>query len=726
MAHLTPWKVLAAAAFSAAASDGATTFTPGNVFSAGETATLDLGASHDAWCVLDAATYPQSEDVLATGTSSGTTLLLPHGTLGGKLGGFVLRSWQTGGSATNETRFAFIPPGYVKPCPWVGTNFHHKYGDWGGGDMAVLNPLLDVAAKAGIGIVRDRAGWGSSEAEPGVYAIPPLFESFVDALVSRGMSLCHLLAYDNSVAYPNDPINPTAFANWAGWVADHFAGRVDTYEIWNEPHNFYFYANYTNTVEVVGKTNARWIQAFTDFTRTADNALAGRGLRVCVASEDWTEILHTMIAQGIARPRNFLAIHPYAEGVRPEKGKWLRDGFADLRSHMATNGALGAGIAITEHGWSTYVDETGTADFRPATFAEQARYLVRMYLVAHEGGAAFTCQYDFKDDGKKKSDREDNWGMLDRHCHPKPSYAAVAAMTRFVGDATLVGEVGGSPENFRIQHFQRDGSTDIYIAWSVEGNRTATISGNLRSDLSQATAYDLYGNKIASPVNGANLSLTEDPVYFVTGAAATAGGDTEWGPPWLLSATSEPMMVFGNGRESLLWHTSSFGGTTLHWDKPKGATSATLTIEGNNYRRTWTGLTGESIDVSLPPASGVNENVYTLTLAFDIGIVRTAYLGAVTGLGSSGTATVPCVKKSSSPDWPKFQTTAAMTIPFGARALTVNGEPVQDLDGSAGWRLLKSSRGITEYELSLGMDGVAEPLNVSLLDTGGPTLIIVR
>jgi DNA-binding transcriptional MocR family regulator len=60
---------------------------------------------------------------------------------------------------------------------------------------------------------------------------------------------------------------------------------------------------------------------------------------------------------------------------------------------------------------------------------------------------------------------------------------------------------------------------ELSATLGVARNRTATISGNLRSDLSQATAYDLYGNKIAYPVNGANLSLTEDPVYFVAGAA---------------------------------------------------------------------------------------------------------------------------------------------------------------------------------------------------------------
>ena len=723
--------IATASLFASATANAATPITPGGVFRAGQTATLPIGATDDTWQVLDDARYPDGIVEIASGTmAQGKTLTLPHSALNERLGAFLLRSWSHGGTTTNETRFAFIPPGGVGPVRWVGTNSQYSDKCWGYGDAEIVDGLLDLAAEAGIGIIRDGATWGAgTEPSPGVYATTEKFEHFVDALNARGLALCYLLKFHNRSVYPDDPINATAFANWSAWVAGHFAGRIGTYDIYNEPWNFYYWDWYTNTVEqVTDKADPGFLRHFATFTRTVDDALAGHGLRVGVGGgPDSQRILTGLITNGVARPRNFVSIHPYGGGTvkYPEKASWLKDGFAELRGLLAANGAEGAGIAVTEDGWSNYRPGETMDDGRQANYSEQAARIVRLYLVAKAADAAFTCQFCFKDVDHDRSTRTYNYGLLDYYGHPKPSYAAVAAMTRFVGDAEFVGELSTNAETYRLQHFRRNDGTDIYVTWNVDGDRTISISQDVRNALKPAIPYDLYGNRIASPRNGIQLSLTEGPVYFVAGSAA-GDGEAPWGPPWLLSATSEPMMVFGNGRESLLWHTSSFGGTTLHWDKPKGATSATLTIEGNNYRRTWTGLTGESIDVSLPPASGVNENVYTLTLAFDIGIVRTAYLGAVTGLGSSGTATVPCVKKSSSPDWPKFQTTAAMTIPFGARALTVNGEPVQDLDGSAGWRLLKSSRGITEYELSLGMDGVAEPLNVSLLDTGGPTLVIVR
>ena len=116
----------------------ATPISPGNVFRAGATAALSIRNGDNTWCVLDAAAAPESEVVVASGSASGSILRIPHQTLGGKLGAYVLRSWQMGGSATNETRFAFIPPGDVRPAPWVGTQFHYRRDTWGGGDERLL------------------------------------------------------------------------------------------------------------------------------------------------------------------------------------------------------------------------------------------------------------------------------------------------------------------------------------------------------------------------------------------------------------------------------------------------------------------------------------------------------------------------------------------------------------------------------------------------------------
>ena len=517
---------------------------PGNVFPAGGIATLDTRAVDGAaWRVLDAVDGHE----LASGTSDGRRLTLTHAALGDRLGAFVLSAVSgEGGAITNEFRFAFLPPGDVRPCPWVGTNFHWDDTYYGGGDARTLGSLLDMAAAAGIGIVRDGAHWGSCEPSPGEYAMPPVFDGFVDGLVARGMSLDYELCYRNPGAYPSDPINATAFANWAAWVAGHFAGRVDTYDIYNEPWNFYYWDWYTNNVRHVTSTSdPGFLRHFAEFTRTVDaaltNAVPGLRVGVCAGSDAAGDMLTALVTNGIASPRNYASVHPYTHNANPypERVAGLKSGFAELKALLAANGANGAAIAVTEDGWSNYSLGEATGDGRQATYAQQAAFIARMFLVARAAGAEFACQFEFKDLNKDSSHREQNYGLLDYRGHPKPSYSAVAAMTRFVGDAEFDAELGGDPENLRIQRYVRADGTVVHVVWSVEGSRTYTIpsSSALRSALRDAGTYDLYGNRIESPRNGDRLHLTEEPVYFVKGSAG--GDDYPWGPPWENAASSQ-------------------------------------------------------------------------------------------------------------------------------------------------------------------------------------------
>ena len=465
--------------------------TPGNIFRAGGTAAIQLGfsrkerkehkgfadsasfAAKSQWSVIDV-----DGATLAEGEAECDTLSLPHSALGGRFGAFTLQVRPAAGAsgeaaAPADIRFAFLPPGDVRPCHWVGTQFHYWRHQWGRGDER----LLDLAAAAGIGIVRDEPNWAYCEKTPGQYEMSPFHEELVDGLVKRGMKFLCLLTFDNPGAYPDNPLDADAFARWAVWMADHLKGRCDTFEIFNEPHNFRFWKQYGPVYGCTDRRDPRWIRHFTDFTRTVDDALAGRGLRVGVGSEDWPDLLYTMLEQGIARPHNIVTIHPYDHRQPfPERAGWLRDGFAELRrritanyntesqSHRDTEFADEPGasvspslrvsvlktpaIAITEVGWTTY-DNTRDAthapvgNYPPSTFAEQAERIVRAYLIARQAGAEFVCQYDFKDDGLKRNHTEDNFGLLDYWGHPKPSYAAVAAMTRLVGHAERVREARG-------------------------------------------------------------------------------------------------------------------------------------------------------------------------------------------------------------------------------------------------------------------------------------------
>ena len=63
-------------------------------------------------------------------------------------------------------------------------------------------------------------------------------------------------------------------------------------------------------------------------------------------------------------------------------------------------------------------------------------------------------------------------------------------------------------------------------------------------------------------------------------------------------------------------------------------------------------------------------------------------------------------------------------IPAGATSLSVNGEPLPGLDGSAGWRAIRRAQSVSEYALEL--DGGAGGWDAFWDDAGGGVPLSVR
>lgn len=473
----------------------------GNVYFPGERAELDLGLPAADWRILDA-----DDAEVASGKSDERLLTLPHETIGRRFGAFV--ACAVSGAQTNRVRFAFLPSKTVKPAPWVGTGLH--FLRWYQGDLA----FLDLLAYAGIGVVRDCVQWDCMEKKKGDYRTLPEMDRLLDRLNELGIRMNWTLFRANPI-YEN-PLDPKAFAAFCGWVADRYKGKIDTYEIWNEPNNFDFFKCYQR-VYGYGENlrDRRWMKHFVELTNAADDELAKRpGLTVGVGGGTWWVPLKYMLDVGLARSHNVVTIHPYNHGQPfPEKAPFFSDDFKLLREQMKANGGA-TRIAITEVGWTTYDASAATehahvGKYPAVAFAEQAQYLVRMYLLARQSGIEYTCQYDFRDDGTKRYYTEHNFGLVDYWSNPKPSYAAVAFMTRILQDARPTGVESGDSDDYRICRFARGGKS-VFVAWSVQEPCEVAFGGKV------VAAFDLFGNKIANPVPAGRLRLTGRPVYLVT------------------------------------------------------------------------------------------------------------------------------------------------------------------------------------------------------------------
>lgn len=410
-----------------------------------------------------------------------------------------------------------LPTKEVKPSGWVGTCMHWDHG-WGRGEMRVL----DILAQAGIGVVRQDVSWPTWEPAPRQYEPQPIFDRFAKELNRRGIEW-DLKLYRHNTAYAN-PLDPDAHARFAAWLAKHYKRKVRYFEIWNEPANCFFRAQYGQ--DKTGR--GIWVDQFVEFTNKTARAIrqARPDAKVLVASEDIFFRLQEMLEKGIGKHADMLAIHTYTKRtVRPETGEFLGDGLAAMRAYCRRYDAPQR-VAITESGWTTCsgkdITHLGWAgSFVQTTYEQQASYLIRMYLLAHAAGAEFVTNYDFMNDGPRRDYTEHNFGIVHQDYSPKPALLAIAAMTRLLGESHFENDLSPQPEKARVQVYRTKGKQRVIAAWAIQDKYAI----RLKTKVGQVELVDLMGNRTEIPTkNGVvSLNLREIPMYVIVSGNVSRG-----------------------------------------------------------------------------------------------------------------------------------------------------------------------------------------------------------
>lgn len=451
------------------------------IYYPGETAVFGVGAED----------YEIADENLET-VARGRGAEVPHAALGGKFGAFRF----TSGTATNW--FAFLPSREVKPCPWVGTVTHPSFG-WAFGNLIAVEAM----AAGGYGIVREFNRWSSREQKKGVFTRDPNYDAYLGALRERGIRTIQLLVWGNKI-YEN-PIDPEAYANYCAWSVKTYGKDVAYFELWNEARNFEFRKVYGDK---------QWLAKFVETTCVAKKAMRAvdPDVRIGVASEDMEGDLLRMVERGIADERDVITFHPYSHKQhRPERDYFFRDYGARLKDYALRHGGAHR-WGITEVGWTTYQgagqywDVAGS--YPRASYAGQADCLVRMYLSARAAGVEFVCQHHLRDFGSRRPYTEHNFGVLFEDYSPKPAFAAVAALTRLIGQAQYAGRLEDDSSRYRVIAFKA-GDRRVLGCWSVAGDFVWRVP----AAAAEATVIDLYGNRLGR-LPSRNLTLVERPVYL--------------------------------------------------------------------------------------------------------------------------------------------------------------------------------------------------------------------
>lgn len=224
-------------------------------------------------------------------------------------------------------------------------------------DRKIFEPekTYDKIAKTGVKYARCQTGWNRCETQKGVYDFKWL-DDVVNNLLARGIKPWFNVGFGNPL-YMDNLTNPTgvghvplyygeeaktAWCNFVTALSKHFKGRVEYYEIWNEPNikNFWQPKN-ANATEY-----AKFVKLTKDRIKLGDpNAKCG----ACVSGiiSDYTVYF---FKSGGGSEIDFFSIHPYQ--IQPERdyAKIITSLKALIKSHTGRNIPIWQG----ESGYGSY------------------------------------------------------------------------------------------------------------------------------------------------------------------------------------------------------------------------------------------------------------------------------------------------------------------------------------------------------------------------------------
>ena len=338
---------------------------------------------------------------------------------------------------TALTVLATAAPGGVSPAsaapagaPAFGVQFHGMWSSYSDADRA---KFLDMLAASGASHVRIDVSWAmlqptgrdSYDLKWGV----PFVDRVVNMATSRGLKPLITLwltpGWANGGAGERTlPTDPQDFARAAGWAAQRWAGKVDAWEVWNEPNE----PNYMIGTDPV---------AYVRLLKAAYPAIKAGNPKATVvfggpASNDsrWIARAYAAGAQGSF---DAMATHPY-QAVADLAPETPDDGTIYHFTHLAAvhelmkrNGDGDKPIWATEFGWSSHPNTGGERNWeRGVTEQQQADYLVRALELARKTMPYVTHMFWYTDrDYRAGSIQNSNYGLLRNDWSAKPAYTAV-------------------------------------------------------------------------------------------------------------------------------------------------------------------------------------------------------------------------------------------------------------------------------------------------------------
>jgi len=323
---------------------------------------------------------------------------------------------------------------------------------WSGADRATAAGQIEAAADAGAQLVRIDVGWASVEQEgKGRWSSWYLhrLDAAVDAARRRGLRVlltvtgtpcwassapkrlrqrCHGAWWQRGVER-YAPRRAADYGDALGFLARRYRGRVDAWEIWNEPNQRAFLR-----APDPAAAYARMLRRAYPAIKAAAPGATVVGGSLAEADRRFTDRLYR---HGVKNHFDAWSVHPYSGDRSPldpgasgdAEHSFVR-GVPAVRRAMLAHGD-DKPLWLTELGWTTSSTRSGPGWARGVDPERQAKYLIEAFEQLRAWDYVdVAVWYTLRDTSADEADRDSNFGLLERDGRPKPSHAAFERIAR--------------------------------------------------------------------------------------------------------------------------------------------------------------------------------------------------------------------------------------------------------------------------------------------------------
>jgi hypothetical protein len=405
-------------------------------------------------------------------------------------------------------------------------------------DTPDLEARLEAMQQAGIKWGRQDFTWKRIERSKGKYEWAP-YDRLVEKCRSHGLLLFGDLTYGPDFYDTRTEVGIQAYCAFARAAAQRYAGKIDHWQIWNEPNLGYHGGN--------PELYARLLAASGKAIHEANPKAKVLGLNMAFCDVLWTEKVLKLVPYDCF---DIICFHPYRNPNAPEDkfDWWVLDqyvkrfhkeltpdyplvhaGFMEQTEElikMMEKFGQPKPIWITEMCFNTHIHPYGVSELRSADL------LVRFHLL---GLASRKVEKVFwwtlKDGGPQQFDAAEMVGLMRADLAPKYAFYAYVFMTRMLEGKRWIRNDAFGPDIYACVFTDDATSEDTLVLWSPKPFAYVRINNTEKG----LTFYDLYGTKRVATYDKVRtghlpVPLGESPIYVVgpKGLKATPKPDPGW------------------------------------------------------------------------------------------------------------------------------------------------------------------------------------------------------